>query len=130
LAILDTLNQLSDVLKLQGVSTKQIEQAEKRLGLHFSEEYKAYTSAFGAIAVNGSEYTGVVSDPNLDVVRSTLEGREVTPQAQMDWYVVKDPHFCDILIWQDYNGFIYQTSPESQTAKICNSLEEYIQKHG
>ncbi len=108
------------------VDDADIKKAESELAVRFSPEYKEYTSVFGAVTFGGAEYTGAVKPTHLSVVDVTRSARKITPSAKPEWYVVMDPHFDGIIIWQDESGNIYQTEPAKAPKKIAESLEEYM----
>lgn len=126
IGVIETISLLKNICFLNGATNEKITEAEKELGVRFSEEYKQYTAQFGAVAIDGSEYTGVVDDPNLSVVKTTKAARLVTPQASKQWYVIKDLHIDCVIIWQDVDGKIYQTIPYKEPLQISNSMAEYI----
>ena len=125
-SIVDIIRTFDGLLFLEAVSDEDIEKAESLLSVSFAPEYKKYTSTFGAVAYGGKEFTGVVQPPHLNVVTVTEAARKITPQASPDWYVVMDPHFDGIIIWQDKDGIIYQTDPDKETKKVAQSLAEYM----
>lgn len=124
--IVDTVHSFKGLLSLGAVDVTEIEKAESELGLSFAPEYKAYTSAFGAVAFDGKEFTGAVKPANLNVVTVTKAARNITPNAKSDWYVVMDPHFDGIIIWQDKAGVVYQTEYGKEPKKVADSLSEYM----
>ena len=124
--IINEIKKLNDVLSLGPVSHEAIINAEEKLGLHFTKEYSEYTAAFGAVSVNGTEYTGAVDPVNLNVVDITKSARSITDNVPDDWYVVMDPHIDGIIIWQNKQGEIYQTAPNTKHKKIADSLADYI----
>lgn len=125
-SITQLIDGLENRLVLGRIPDEAVSEAEKKLNVRFAKEYRQYTKAFGAVSIGGSEYTGAVSDPNLDVVRVTESARQITPQAGEKWYVIEDPHIDGIIIWQDENGQIYKTAPGLEPQKIAESFAEYI----
>lgn len=124
--IVDAIQSFDGLLSLGAVDPSEIEKAESELALSFAREYKDYTSTFGAISFGGKEFTGAVQPANLNVVSITKAARNITPTAKPDWYVVLDPHFDGIIIWQDNTGAIYQTEPGREPRKVSESLIEYM----
>lgn len=127
-SIVDTIQSFDGLLSLNRVNNEEIEKAESVLSVSFAPEYKDYTSAFGAVAYGGKEFTGVVQPAHLNVIKVTEAARKITPEAGSDWYVVTDPHFDGIIIWQDKDGIIYQTEPGKKPEKVSESLEEYMMR--
>ena len=128
IGITDTIQRFDGLRSLGAVCASDIEKAEKELAVSFSPEYKEYTAAFGAVSFGGREFTGVVKPVSLDVVVVTKAARSITPDAKPDWYIVMDPHFDGIMIWQSGEGCIYQTEPGKEPRKIAESLEAYMKK--
>lgn len=127
-SITQIIDGLEDKQILGRITDESVEAAEKKLNVRFSKEYKQYTKVCGAVSMRGREFTGAVSDPNLDVVRVTESARTITPDADAAWYVVEDPHIDGIIIWQDEKGKIYRTAPHTEAKNIADSLAEYILK--
>lgn len=102
--------------------------AEEKLKLCFSEEYKKYLTAYGFVTYEGHELTGICKSKRLNVVDVTLDERNITPYIPNDWYVIEQLNIDGIAIWQSSTGEIFQTAPNTNPKKICNSLAEYIVK--
>ena len=113
---------------LDGVPEKTIENAEKRLGLKFSEEYREYLREYGLAFFDGHELTGASEFPRLNVVSVTERERVKFDNTFPDLYVIEQTNIDDITIWQAEDGCIYQTVGNSRPEKICNSLKEYLDK--
>lgn len=126
MSIVSAIKSFEDLLSLGAVSDAEIRKAEQELSVAFASEYKKYTSVFGAVSLNGYEFTGAVQPANLNVVSVTQAARQITPIAAPDWYVVLDPHFDGIMIWQDKKGCIYRTEPGKDPIKVAENLETYI----
>ncbi len=126
IGIIDSIRKQKGLLSIGTVDSKDIQKAETELAVSFAPEYKEYTSTFGAVSFGGTEYTGVVQADHLNVVAVTKAARKIAPEAHQDWYVVLDPHFDGIVIWQDKEGKIYQTEPNKEPIKIAENLETYM----
>lgn len=109
----------------KGVSLIQIEQAEKTLGLKFALDFKECLHEFGAVSFGSHELTGFSTDPNLDVVKVTQRYWSKSNE-ESNLYVIEEAHIDGIVIWQDADGTIYETTPKSEAKKIASSLAEYI----
>ena len=125
-ALVDLINKSKDALALTGACDEDIVAAENTLSLIFSNEYKEYTSTFGAVSINGMELTGVVPNHDLNIVDVTISARSITPQASHDWYVIRDLHIDGVIIWQNERGEVFQTQPYREPKKLCNSIYEYL----
>lgn len=124
--IIDVINGLSDLLSLKSATQSEIENAENQLGLKFANEYKEYLAKFGAIMADGIELSGIAKSEHRNVVSLTQQERELNPTVPHNMYVVENLGIDGIIIWQDEKGVIYQSTPNTEPAKIANSLAEYI----
>ena len=124
--IIHLLQNLPDFCSLTGASEQSIQDAEERLGVNFSTEYREYVSSFGVASANGHELTGVCKPTRLNVVNVTLAEREVHSNVPANWYVIEQANIDGIVIWQAPSGEIYQTTPNTNPQLIYSSLAEYI----
>ncbi len=108
------------------VTEEQIVNAELSLGLMFSNEYRLYLKSFGAVSTYGHEFTGICDCSRLNVVEVTTSERKNNVSIPFDWYVIEQANIDGIVVWQSQSGEIYQTIPNQQPKKLCNSLCEYI----
>lgn len=124
--LIDIIQATPDVLYGDGVSDLQIKQAEEMLGLHFSVEYKEYLRQFGALAFDSHEITGLIGDNRTDVVSVTRDAWKENITIPHDLYVIEDTAIDTIMIWQNEEGCIFQTTWDSKPTKIANSLLEFL----
>lgn len=124
--IVDVINSLPDLLSLKAATPMQITDAELQLRVSFSNEYKEYLSTFGAVMADGIELSGIAKSEHRSVVSLTKKEWELNPKVPHTMYVIENTCVDGIIIWQDKNGFIYQTNPNSTPKKIATSLTEYI----
>ena len=110
----------------KGVEEAMIALAEQKLGLHFSEEYRAYLKSYGIAAYDGHELTGITKSLRVDVTAVTKEAKEKDPRIPVDFYVIEETAVEEMLIWQSSTGEIYCSGPNRSVEKICDSLSEYI----
>ncbi len=122
----EVINSLEDLLPLKPATATQITDAELQLRVSFPEEYKEYLKTYGAIMADGIELAGIAKAEHRNVVSLTKKERELNSKVPNTMYVIEDPHIDGIIIWQDTNGDIYKTSPDSEPKKIAGSLAEYI----
>lgn len=109
----------------KGASATQIDQAEMDLGLEFALDFKECLREFGALSVGSHELTGFSSDPNLNIVEVTQMNRQKHSVAK-NLYVIEETHVDGIVIWQDAEGTVYESTPYSFAKEIANSLAEYL----
>ena len=73
----------------------------------------------------GHEPTGVCKPRRLNVVTVTEDERQNTTVPE-SWYVLEQSNIDSIVIWQDSNSTVYQTSPNRNPKILCASLTEYL----
>ena len=103
-----------------------IAQAEQELGINFSSEYIEYLKEFGSVSYFGHILTGISPYPGINIVIVTKEEHKNNPMVEKDYYVIEQAHIDGIVIWQNYSGDIFKTSPGGQPILIFSSLKEYI----
>lgn len=123
--IVETLKSKSLLNSPNIVSEEEIYNAEEILSLKFAKEYKDYLSEFAYAVFDEHELTGICKISRLNVVDVTLEERNYN-NVPNDWYVIEQANIDGIVIWQSETGEIYQTAPNSEPIKLCDSLSEYI----
>lgn len=70
-----------------GVSEKEIQQAEEKLGMMFPKTYRDIIKEFGSVEVDSEEIFGLGVEGYLNVVETTLKEREVS-QGKLNGYIV------------------------------------------
>ncbi|MCL2603159.1 MAG: SMI1/KNR4 family protein [Defluviitaleaceae bacterium] len=125
-SIIETLKNFSDLLSLSAVQESEITNAETKLSLKFAPEYREYISEFGAVAGNGHELTGILKSERLNVINATMKEWGLNPLAPRNLYVVENPAIDGIIIWQNADGEIFQSSPNSAPRVIASSLANYL----
>ena len=124
--IVNVVKSLPELLTFKQATTTQITDAEIQLRLRFSDEYKEYLLNFGAIVAEGIELTGIAKSEHRNVVAITKRERELNSKVPRKMYEIENTCVDGIIIWQDQNGTIYQTSPKSEPKKIADSLCTYL----
>lgn len=119
---------MPDYIGASGRSEEEIICAEKALEISFAKDYRKYLAEIGLACFDGHELTGLTNTARLNVVSVTNEKREQFGDFVESWYVVEETNIYGIVIWQDSDGIVYETAPNSKTKKIANSLAEYITK--
>ena len=107
---------------------QEIQKAEIKLGISFSEEFRDYLLTYGFASIDGHEFTGLGCIPYLNVVDVTLDEQKYNPNIPHSWYVIEETHIDGIIIWQDATGSIYQSKQLLSGIKIADSFESYIRK--
>lgn len=124
--IIKTIQSLPNLLSLNPATNTDIDDAEIRLRLRFSDEYRQYLFTFGAIMADGIELTGITKSQYRNVVSVTKQEWELNANVPHTMYVIESTGIDGIIIWQSTSGEIYQTSPNSQPKLISASLSDYI----
>ena len=126
--IIDVIDNLEDLLALKPATDEEIENVEIELALQLSDEYKEYLRKYGAILAMDIELTGIAKAKHRDVVQVTKKEWTANSKVSHKLYVVEDVAIDGIVIWQDSEGKIYESTPGSEPKEIYDSLAEYIVK--
>ena len=124
--LIKVIKKFEDLQYLGGVEDKTIKDAEEKLNLKFSDEYKLYLSEYGVATFNGREFTGIVNSKRLNVVEVTMQYRKYNTSVPDNYYVIEDLHIDNTFILQDEKGFVYQATGIEQPVKIYESIVEYV----
>lgn len=124
---LNKIRELPDLSTKVEANKSQIKSAEEKLGLRFSDDFKEYVSNFGAIRFYATEWTGFNTDDYCDVVKTTLEARQLYDNFPKDMFILEDLHIDSLLILSDSQGRIYQWQ-NGNLEKIHNSIEDYLEE--
>ncbi|MCQ2548570.1 MAG: SMI1/KNR4 family protein [Lachnospiraceae bacterium] len=124
--MIKTLKSKEDFVCMEGASEEQIKEAERELGLTFSEDYKEYLAMFGAACANGHEFTGIIKSQRLNVVDVTKNARDNNVFVPEDLYVLEEMNLDRIIIWQNYKGELFQTIGTSEPEKLDCSFDEFL----
>jgi hypothetical protein len=125
--LMNTINARKGLFRLNGANDDQIDDAEKTLGLNFSEEYQAYLKEFGCISFDSHEFMGLNTSGRLDVVLITLFERESRRHLiPLEMYVVEIINDGDMLILQNTNGEIFELLSNGDCNKIFDSFCAYL----
>lgn len=115
----------SKLYHLKGASVEDVISAEKKLGLHFSEDYRNYLLEYGCVSFGSHEFLGLGGDSYLDVVEETLREQKNNAGFPITCYMVESIGVDGIQILQDENGHIYELSSAGMK-RIYDDLESYI----
>jgi len=126
--IIEVVKGLQELEKVGRTSLADIRDAETQLCTNFADEYKEYLSEFGAISAHGIELTGIISVEYCNVVSVTKQERKLNKLVPQNMYVIENTFVDGVIIWQDKEGLIYFTKPNSSPKFLANSLVEYIKK--
>lgn len=122
--IISLIKKLPDLDKPKPASIQDIENAEKELGVKFSNEYKECLKEFGYVGAGATELTGI-----YDVVKVTKREWKLNSNVPHNMYAIEAAG-DGIMIWQDASGSIYETLTRSKKPnKIASSLYDYIKNN-
>ncbi len=124
--IIDVLKSMPDFIGSNGRSKEEIELAETMLEVAFARDYRNYLEEIGLACFDGHELTGLTKTERLNVVTVTMEQRERFGKITSTWYVIEETSIYGIVIWQDTDGFVYETASNSKVKKVADSLSEYF----
>ena len=122
----ENIKSFADYIGSNGRNENEIIAAEKELKIKFASDYRKYLQEIGLASFDGHEFTGITDIKRLDVISITKENRNYFGNFTAPWYVIEEANIFGIVIWQDSNGIVYQTMPNSEPKIIANSLLEYI----
>ena len=125
-SIVDWLKTKPELLFFGSAAKEVINDAEQRLGLVFSDEYRDYVSTFGEASFIGHELTGICTPSRLNVCAVTLEARKTNPLVPTNWYVIEETHIDGRTIWQSIDNSIWETVPGHVPQRIADSMIDYI----
>ena len=124
--IKEVINNLEGLISLKAASDEAIENAENELALQLSDEYKDYLKEYGAVLAMGVELTGIAKSKHRDVVQATKKEWAANSKVSNNLYVVENVAIDGIVIWQDADGKIYESTPNNEAKFIYNNLAEYL----
>ncbi len=125
-SVVDLMKQKNYFVCEHSVSSAEIENAQRSLGLTFADDYRAYIQECGTASYEGHELTGISEDQNLDVVKVTAYNLKKNPNIHIPLYVVEETHIDGIVIWQAPDKTIYRTGMGTEPVKIAANLAEYV----
>ena len=125
--LLQIINDIDGLLKLQGASNAQIMEAENALGLKFSTEYKFYLKEFGCISFASHELTGLNTSKRLSVVAVTNFERKRKKQLLLsNAYVLEIVNDGDSIIMQNERGEVFEVYDAGECRKSFESFADYL----
>ena len=119
---------IEDKFKLfstKGASHELIQEAERQLGLTFSNEYKDYLSHFGAISFGSTELTGLNIDSYVNVVSVTLKEIQRNKTFPKGCYVIENTGIEGVFVLQEEDGNVFEWQ-NGKRYKEYRNLEEFF----
>ena len=128
MSFVETIKMKTDYIGANGRTDAEIAEAEKELGIKFAKDYHEYLKKIGLACFAGHELTGLTNTDRLNVVSVTKELRKQSEEICALWYVVEDVGLDGIIIWQNSDGVLYATAPNTNAKMVADSLSEYYSK--
>jgi len=136
--IIDILKKLESRCKDDGIPVKDnnlIQDAEKKLGVHFSESFIAFLKKFGGALLEGHVIYGLISSDQSSFLSETIiERTKFFKETQKwpdieNWYIVSDDGSGNP-IGVDPEGKVWLSDHDAgfEQIKLADSFEEFLYK--
>ena len=124
---INKIGAIKSLYQTGGCSKNDIIEAQKKLDLNFSQEYKSYILTYGAISFRGTEWTGLGKRLHgyLNVIDATLMLRDLDSSFPSDCFVVENLGTDTGVVISNSEGGIY-IYHQGQKKKIHINLENYL----
>ena len=119
--LVELLSKKSGFVSLGGATEREVQDAEKTLGVVFAKDFREYLLCYGAASYVGHEFTGICDDKGTNVVTVTIEERQFN-EIPGDWYVIERADIEGLVYWQSSNGKVYVTVPNEKPRKKADSF--------
>lgn len=123
--IIEELESKTKIFHVGMVSQEEIDNAEKKLHIQFTEEYKSYLSNYGAISFGSHEITGLGVSGYLNVVTATEKERGLGGNFPDDCIMIENNGIDGILTIMDSNGIVYSFDGSTKT-QIASSFSSFL----
>ena len=124
--IIEKIEGIEDLDKLEGVSEEEIDKAEEELKLLFPEEYRAILLKYGSISFGSHEWTGLGFEGEGNVVSMTQREREVNEALPAKLFVLENAGIDGIVIAANEFGDVFRYQG-GESKKIHGSILEYLE---
>lgn len=128
--IIEAIDSLEDLCEPQPATIEQVEEAQKILGVKFSDDYIQLLLKYGTVDAEGIELLGIANPKfeYINVVPNTLREYEYDKTAPKDMYVIENLGVDGALAWQHESGAVYYKYRfDEELQKAADSLAEYIE---
>jgi SMI1 / KNR4 family (SUKH-1) len=114
---------------------KEIEEAQKEIGLNFNNSYKKFLSKYGSVTLSGYIIYGLIPLPEMgrahnDVIKKTKFFKETQKWPDIEnWYIISDDGRGNP-IGIDHEGRVWLSDHDSgfEQIKLADSFEEFLYK--
>ena len=125
-SIIDKIKDIPNLYHATGCTTRQLKEAQKELGIEFSNEYIDYVKEYGAISFYRTEWTGLNVDSYLNVVEVTKQERELNSKFPSDCFVIENQGIDGLIVISDEKGVIYSFQYDNKEF-LCENLDSYLE---
>ena len=125
-SIIDKIKDIPNLYHATGFTTRQLKEAQKELGIEFSNEYIDYVKEYGAISFYRTEWTGLNVDGYLNVVEVTKQERELNSKFPSDCFVIENQGIDGLIVISDEKGVIYNFQYDNKEF-LCENLDSYLE---
>lgn len=122
----DKIRECEDYAEAGGVDEEQIKDAEEKLGIAFSDEFRLFLRQCGAACANGHEFLGICDSKRLSIVDATRKAKKENPQIEKDMYLIENIGIDKIRVWQNTKGNLFQTVGNGKPEMLNYGLTEYL----
>ena len=123
--IVSKIEKIEKLFHARGCSNEQVEEAEKKLGLTFPEEYISYVRKFGAISFYATEWTGLNVSGRINVVDATMQEREINANFPKNCFVLENQAIDGMITAVNSEGSVFLVQ-YGKIMPLCNSISEYL----
>jgi len=125
-AVIEQIEKQFRLFQAKGCSVEQVMEAERQLGLRFSDEYRNYVLDYGAFSFGSQEFTGLNVDSYINVTDVTLQERGLRDEFPADCYVLQQLGIDGLITLQHQSGTVYQMDESGASSKIADSFSGYL----
>ena len=124
--VIEKIEGIEDLDKLEGVSEEEIDNAEQELELLFPAEYRAILLRYGSISFFAHDWTGLGFEGEGNVVTMTQRERELNEKLPAKFFVLENAGIDGIIIAANEFGEVYQVQYDEHK-KIHDSILAYLE---
>lgn len=118
------IENLKDVSTSIGTDYDTITEAENNLGVRFNQDFINILYEYGNVKSEDFELIGLGND--VTVVEATQQEWDLNNKVPHNMYVIENTRIDGVVIWQDTDGAIYESTPNKAPKFINSSLASYL----
>lgn len=124
--LITLIQNANDFCAIGAAEFREIEIAEKNLGVSFADDYMEYVLAFGAASFCSRELTGICKSERLNVLSATNRARQYYHDFPKNMYVIEELLFDHIVMIQNCEGMVFSYGPSEKVEEVAGSLRAYL----